>query len=160
MFELFYAHRIVKYFSYSGFRRHLQLAASLMVCTSKTIINYPFDTYIQIRTALHHLANRHLNLRNWTKICEGILNKKVTCDFDGEEYDLFGVLFYLMDGFLPMMRSFLSQYWVKNTPSSMAEVVTQFFPILKVYNGIQVSMSEKYETNVISCIILDYNTFC
>ena len=122
-------------------RDHVHFAANLMICTSKAIMSYTFDEHIKIQAALHYLANHHLSLRNWREICKGMLNKKIKC-YD-VEYSLFGVLFYIMDGFLPMMKMFLSQYWDKDIHNSAA--IAQILPELKLLgDGVQVSSkSEK-----------------
>ena len=114
-----------------------------MICTSKMIMNCNYHEHIKIRAALHHLANRHLNLRSWTEVCKGILDKKVHCNFDGVEYScsLFGVLFFIMDGFLPLMRAFLDQCWIPNMPIFASKAVMQFIPQISILcEGVQVRM--------------------
>ena len=102
-----------------------------MVCTSRAIIGYTFDEHTKIRAVLHHLAHRHLNLRNWKEICQSVSLNEISCDIDGIMYEgnPLDILFYVMDGFLPMMKTFLDQY--TKTPTSEAGAVALVVPCLK-----------------------------
>ena len=107
-------------------------------------MSYTSDEHVKIQAALHYLANGHVSLRNWTVICKGISGKKIFCDSD--EYSLFGVLYYIMDGFLPMMRKFLELCWVEKARVHnpvLGRPETQLIPELKCLgDGIEVNKSE------------------
>ena len=127
---------------FRGFLQLIQFSSNLMICTSKMIMNCSYHEHIKIRTALHHLANRHLNLRNWTVLCEGI------CDKVEYNLHLFGVLFFIMDGFLPMMTAFFDQCWNSNMPNCAANVVMQFISQIRILcEGVEVHMSFKNATS-------------
>ena len=103
-------------------------------------MSYTSDEHAKIQAALRYLANCHVSLCNWMVICKGIPDKKV---FD--ECSLSGVLYYIMDGFLPMMRKFLKLCWVEKACAHnpvLGRPETQLFPELKCLgDGIEVSGS-------------------
>ena len=110
-----------------------------MMSASKAILHCSFDEHIQIQNALHHLANHHLNLRNWTEICQGFRDK-IICDFNDVQYSLYGALYYIVDGFLPMMRVLLNQCCFSNVPNSVTNLVAKFIPRLTILcQGVEVS---------------------
>ena len=107
-------------------------------------MSYMSDEHVKIQAALHYLANRRVSLRNWTVICKEISGKKISCDSD--EYSLSGVLYYIMDGFLPMMRKFLKLCWVEKTCAHnpvLGRPETQLFSELKCLgDGVEVNKSK------------------
>ena len=98
------------------------------------------DEHMKIQDALHHLADHHLCVRDWTEICKGVSQRKTLCDFNGVEYSILSVLFYIMDSFLPIIRRFLSQCWDERTLDFEADEVKQIFSELKqLSEGVEVS---------------------
>ena len=115
-----------------------------MILTSKAIMSYTAEEHTQIRTALNDLASHHLSLQNWTEVCKGISDKKINCASDGASYSLFSVLFYIMDGFLPMMRKFVYLGLGIKTPNLNAKIVARSFrDLMAVREGVEVSQSQK-----------------
>ena len=60
----------------------------------------------EIQALLHYLAHRHLSLRTWKELSAGITT---TVTYGSQEMPLTSILFYIMEGFLPMITAFCNQ---------------------------------------------------
>ena len=98
----------------------------------------------EIQALLHYLAHRHLSLRTWKQLSAGIA-ATVTCG--SQEIPLTSILFYIMEGFLPMITAFCSQLAVANMADLNSKLIRKLLTprslsVLKaVGDGIVVSES-------------------
>ena len=95
---------------FRGFWVHAQFAAQLMNHLANAI-GQEFIEPTEIQALLHYLAHRHLSIHKWKQLSAGIATT-LTCG--SQEMPLTSILFYIMEGFLPMITMFCKQLGVAN----------------------------------------------
>ena len=98
----------------------------------------------QIQALLHYLAHRHLSVRMWKQLSVDIATT-ITCE--GREMSLTSILFYIMEGFLPMITMFCKQLVEVNKADINSKQIRQLLTtepisVLKaVGDGVMVSVN-------------------
>ena len=89
-----------------GFWDHAEFAAQLMSCVAKKILNNFTVEPTDIQTLLQYLSHCHLSLKTWKGRSAGVA---ATVTWGSHEIPLTSILFYIMEGFLPMIAAFCDQ---------------------------------------------------
>ena len=114
-----------------------------MSCMADTIRNDFSIEPTEIQALLYYLGHRHLSLRTWRELSTGITTT-VTCG--SQEILLTSVLFYIMEGFLPMITAFCNQLGKANMADVNSKLIRELLTartlsVLKaVGDGVVVSL--------------------
>ena len=98
----------------------------------------------EIQDLLHYLAHRHLSVHTWKQLSVDIATT-ITCE--SQEIPLTSILFYIIEGFLPMITMFCKQLVEANRADSNSEqnqelLTAEPISVLKaVGDGVMVSES-------------------
>ena len=68
----------------------------------------------EIQVLLHYLAHRHLSICKWKQLSAGLATT-ITCTTQQMSPTCTNILFYIMEGFLPMITMFCKQLVKANT---------------------------------------------
>ena len=79
---------------------------------------------MQVLTLLHHLGYGDLSLHSWKTLSAG-MSAEVTCAEPQYECTLSGALFYILDGFLPMVKICCQNLEAWNKPSQNCDPLKQ-----------------------------------
>ena len=80
------------------------------------------DESIKLLTLLHHLGYGNLSLCSWKTLSAG-MSAIVTCTEPQYEFTLSGALFYILDGFLPMVKTCCQKLEAWNKPNQNCDPV-------------------------------------
>ena len=129
---------------FRGFWAHAEFAAQLMNHVANAIGNNSIGP-TEIQALLHSLAHRHLSIRTWKQLSVGFATT-ITCE-NQEKMPLTSILFYIMEGFLPMITMFCKQLVEANRADINSKLIrelltTEPISVLKaVGDGVMVSES-------------------
>ena len=125
-----------------GFWTHAEIAAKFMKSVVDTIRTDSIRP-TEIKALLHCLAHRHLSLHTWKEFSASITT--VTCG--SKKIPLTSILFYIMEGFIPMITMFCKQLEVANRADTSSKQIRELLTakpisVLKaVAEGVMVSDS-------------------
>lgn len=131
-----------------------------MSCVVDTIHDKSIEP-TEFQALLHYLAHRHLSLRTWKGLSAGIA-AIISCG--SQEMHLTSILFYIVEGFLPMMTAFCNQLAVANMADVNSKLIRELLSarslsLLKaVGDGVMVSTrpltqwEQDYTTPAAACI--------
>ena len=128
---------------FRGFWAHAQFAAQLMNHLANAI-GKKFIAPTEMQALFHYLARRHLSIYKWKQLSAGIATT-LTCG--SQEMPLTSILFYIMEGFLPMIAMFCNQLVEVNNADINSKQIRQLLTtepisVLKdVGDGVMVSVN-------------------
>ena len=118
----------------------------------------------EIQDLLHYLAHRHLSIRTWKQLSVDIATT-ITCE--SQKMPLTSILFYIMEGFLPMIIMFCKQLAEVNQADSNSEqnqelLAAKPISVLKaIGDGVMVSESPvtQLEQNYATPSLITHSSF-
>ena len=129
------------------FGNHLQISVNLMTRVFKAVMTYTAEEHVQIQNALSDLATNHRSLYSWMEAHKEkeVSRKSVVIGQGGASYGLFHVFYYILGGFLPMMREIVRQGLSPRTVIFRTRRLPApfFSDLLKLRFGMEVSNSLK-----------------
>ena len=116
-------------FSNRDFKTHIKVMVQLMCSASKVMRECYNATEcpesLAVQTLVHHIEHGHLSLRSWKTLSAGMSAKvHVTCADREYEQTLSGVVFYILNGFLPMVTTCCKELSAKNKPNPSSQALT------------------------------------
>ena len=138
-----------------------------MSCVANTIRNNSMEP-TEIQALLHYLAHRHLSLHTWKKLSAGVVTT-ITCG--RQEMPLTSTLFYIMEGFLPMITTFCNQLALANMADINNKLIQELLTreslsvLRAVGDGVMVSESpvtqlkQDYARSSLPFLLLNYTVW-